>query len=246
MAEEKIKYNFSDKHSHLKYLLLNRCKIELDKENYENANSVGINFLWLYPDDKKGKEKLIEIFISKSILLINSKKYDDALWLLRMVLSDSPKNSQALREIAYLYIVTGNSQEDLKEVSDINVFFLIIKDTVIICITYYVKKRNKYEVVFSHVIGSGKLSGQSLLLQDIKKYIKEERPINVDFVILKQNGNEYLLYVYPYNKFNFITLKKEHDLAFDVVNYKGEPLKKRKKESIEESLDLDFKLVLSA
>lgn len=243
MSPNKLKYDPTNKHAHIRYLLFSRCQIELDQGNYDDARVLAYDFFSLYPQDIQTKRNLIELLISSATLLIESKSYDEPLLLLKQVLSDSPLNSTALREMAYLYIVKGNTIEDLKKVSDLNVFFLNIQDTLIICITYCDMRAHKSYSMFTKIIGSGRLTGQTLILTDIKKYIREEIPVKADFVILNHKGNEYLLYVYPIEKLNIVTLKRAHESQLTVTTFKGEPLEKRRKKGIEEDFDLNFRLV---
>lgn len=77
MSRNRRKYDSDDKHSHIRYLLAERCRLELDNGDYDNSNLIARDFLWLYPDDRDGINKLKSLFTTIGNKLFDEKNRDE-------------------------------------------------------------------------------------------------------------------------------------------------------------------------
>lgn len=71
----RLKYDPQDKHAHIRYLLLRRCEIELDKGNYADARLLAQDFLDLYSDHSDEIQKLTQLFIGVGNNLFGEKNH---------------------------------------------------------------------------------------------------------------------------------------------------------------------------
>lgn len=90
MADKKYIFFNGDKHAHLKFMLFDGLLYDLKNEDYDGAFLMVQCFLWLYPEDIEGKEKLKGAFIDVGDRLFKEKNKDKIHDYITAFIKDSP------------------------------------------------------------------------------------------------------------------------------------------------------------
>lgn len=117
MANHNKQYNLKDKHAHLKYLLIKRCEIELEKHKYVNANLVAYNLFWLYPEDKKAKYELIQLYLKRAKQFMEDSNYDEVEKIIKSMLDVDSENAEAFLYLGIAHKLLGKKKQAETELS---------------------------------------------------------------------------------------------------------------------------------
>lgn len=96
MGRRKIFTKTKHDDQYLIHLLLKRFELEIEKENYPEANLVAHNLFWLYSKEEKAKRKLEDIYISKAEHLIREKNLKEAEKAIKSALELEEENPRFL------------------------------------------------------------------------------------------------------------------------------------------------------